>query len=254
MMKTALLLLASALVMSGAHADTMFDPAESEGWHWYNVQPDDEMEEVLQPAPAAPPMSPVERMEHLQRETKAALATAIMEPTVDNFARFKRLQDFWTTQASEFSMVAQKTMLVHPELDYNLQHSHYNGTAKLQQAADQAQQQDAIAQIAARYGVFLFYRGGEAIDMQMAETVKGFAQQYGISFIPVSVDGRTSPTLPQTRINSGQAERLGVTNFPALVLVDPKEGTARPLAWGFISQDDLAKRFLYVATDFKPNF
>lgn len=230
-----------------------FNPHDSEGWHWYNVQQPDQDDGNV-PAQLNPPLSPVERMEILQQETKAALATAIMEPTVANFARFKRLQDFWTTQASEFSMVAQKAMLVHPELDYNLQHSHYNGTAKLQQALDQSQQQDAIAQTAARFGVFLFYRGGDAIDLQLAETMKSFSQQYGVSFIPISIDGKVSASLPQTRINSGQAERLGITHFPALVLVEPKQGSARPLAYGFISQDDLAKRFLYVTTDFKPNF
>ncbi|SVW67688.1 conjugal pilus assembly protein TraF [Klebsiella pneumoniae] len=30
--------------------------------------------------------------------------------------------------------------------------------------------------------------------------------------------------------------------------------TVKPLSYGFISQDDLAKQFLYVSSDFKPNF
>ncbi|EHH4305660.1 hypothetical protein J7W32_003844 [Escherichia coli] len=37
-------------------------------------------------------------------------------------------------------------------------------------------------------------------------------------------------------------------------LVDPKQGSVRPLSYGFISQDDLAKQFLNVSEDFKPNF
>ncbi|EFN2455280.1 TPA: type-F conjugative transfer system pilin assembly protein TraF, partial [Escherichia coli] len=35
---------------------------------------------------------------------------------------------------------------------------------------------------------------------------------------------------------------------------DPKQGSVRPLSYGFISQDDLAKKFLNVSEDFKPNF
>ena len=50
------------------------------------------------------------------------------------------------------------------------------------------------------------------------------------------------------------AQRLGVKYFPAMMLVDPKQGSVRPLSYGFISQDDLAKQFLNVSEDFKPNF
>ena len=51
-----------------------------------------------------------------------------------------------------------------------------------------------------------------------------------------------------------RAQRLGVKYFPAMMLVDPKQGSIRPLSYGFISQDDLAKQFLNVSEDFKPNF
>lgn len=238
-----------------AVAIPLFDSSESEGWHWYNelqlTEDETESEPVILNQHA---LSPLQRMELLQKQTKEALSTAIMEPTVEHFARFKRLQDFWTTQASQFSMVAQQTMLIYPELDYNLKHSHYNGTARLQQAADLKQQAEGIREIARRYGVFMFYRGNEAVDAQLVGVVKEFTLAHAISLIPISVDGKVSDLLPQTRLDHGQAARLGVSYFPALILVDPKASDVRPLAYGFISQDDLAKRFLYVATDFKPNF
>lgn len=70
----------------------------------------------------------------------------------------------------------------------------------------------------------------------------------------VSVDGVINPLLPDSRTDQGQAQRLGVKYFPAMMLVDPKQGSVRPLSYGFISQDDLAKQFLNVSEDFKPNF
>ena len=42
--------------------------------------------------------------------------------------------------------------------------------------------------------------------------------------------------------------------IPALMLADPKSGAVKPVSYGFISQDDLAKQFLNVSTDFAPNF
>ena len=63
-----------------------------------------------------------------------------------------------------------------------------------------------------------------------------------------------NPMLPDSRTDQGQAEQLGVKFFPAMMLVNPKSGQVKPLSYGFISQDDLAKQFLYVSSDFKPNF
>ena len=43
-------------------------------------------------------------------------------------------------------------------------------------------------------------------------------------------------------------------SFPALMLVEPGSEQYQPLAWGFMTQDDLARRFLDVATDFKAQY
>ncbi|WP_171840560.1 conjugal transfer protein TraF, partial [Escherichia coli] len=76
--------------------------------------------------------------------------------------------------------------------------------------------------------------------------------EYNVALIPVSMDGARSEALPQTRPDSGQAQRLGVTHLPALFLVEPGAERYQPLAYGFMTQDDLMKRFLSVATDFAP--
>ncbi|PLR30060.1 type-F conjugative transfer system pilin assembly protein TraF [Chimaeribacter arupi] len=253
-MKKTLLMLILAMILP-AHAEDAPDTAltDPQGWHWYN-EPQEEDEQDAATPPPGPAMTPMEQMAALQKQTKERLAIAIMEPTVENFARFKQLQDFWTEQAGKFSMVAQQSMLAHPELDYNLKYSHYNGTAKTQLAADRAQEKSAIEQIASQYGVFFFYRGKEPMDNQLAQVVKSFSESNGIALISVSVDGMLSSSLPNSRYDSGQAQRLGVSFFPAMFLVDPKGEQTQPLAYGFISQDDLARRFLNVATGFKPNF
>jgi hypothetical protein len=66
--------------------------------------------------------------------TKRSLYEAILYPSSDNFVKYFRLQNYWTQQAGLFSMSAKKAMLENPELDYNLQYSHYNGTVKNQLA------------------------------------------------------------------------------------------------------------------------
>lgn len=46
--------------------------------------------------------------------------------------------------------------------------------------------------------------------------VQRFSDEYNVALIPVSMDGARSEALPQTRPDSGQAQRLGVTHLPAL--------------------------------------
>ncbi|EMX0826872.1 type-F conjugative transfer system pilin assembly protein TraF [Salmonella enterica] len=225
------------------------------GWQWYNEPAKSPAPETAEKAaPVRQDTDIMQKLATLQAATKRALYEAILYPGTENFVKYFRLQNYWTQQAGLFTMSAKKAMLAHPELDYNLQYSHYNGTVRNQLAADQAEQRKAISQLAERYGIMFFYRGQDPIDGQLAQVINGFRATYGLSVIPVSVDGVINPMLPDTRPDRGQAQRLGVKYFPAMMLVDPKQGSVRPLSYGFITQDDLAKQFLNVSEDFKPNF
>ncbi len=229
--------------------------AKDAGWQWYNESRRLQSEDPgASPAPPAGQPDIMEKLATLQQATKRAMYEAILYPGVENFTRYFRLQNYWTQQAGLFSMSAKKAMLEHPELDYNLQHSHYNGTVRNQLAADFADQRRAIETLAQHYGVMFFYRGQDPIDGQLVQVIKNFRETYHLSVIPVSVDGIVNPLLPDTRMDGGQASRLGIRYFPALMLADPKSGTVKPVSYGFISQDDLAKQFLNVSTDFAPNF
>ncbi|MCH9271851.1 type-F conjugative transfer system pilin assembly protein TraF [Pantoea ananatis] len=252
---------APVLADDGQSADAVITPAAPfTGWHWYNEpkkKPETPTPKVKPPQPGVPDFSkltPSEQADVLKGYTKEALNNAILHPSAENTATFLRWQKFWTDRASMFSQSFAVAQLDHPDLDYNLEHPHYNSTAPLQQARDQEEQNDAIKKLSGEYGLFYFYRGQDPIDAQMAGVVADFARLRHISLIPVSVDGTVSPQVPDSRTDAGQTARMGITHFPALFLVDPKSKNYRPLAYGFMTQDDLAKRFLNVATGFKPNF
>lgn len=225
------------------------------GWHWYN-EPVPEEENEPEPPEQIPlaSLSPTLQKKVMQKLTQEALDTAIMQPSPENAAKFMTLQRFWLTKAGQFERSTQKALLQTPSLDYNLEHSYYNSTVPSQLAELRTKEQKAIQELAAEYGLFFFYRGGEAIDNQLASIVSQFAEQYGVALIPISVDGTRSELLPNTRTDSGQIEKMQITHFPALFLVDPKSERYQPLAYGFMTQDALARRFLDIATDFKPNY
>ncbi|WP_241576711.1 type-F conjugative transfer system pilin assembly protein TraF [Rosenbergiella collisarenosi] len=230
------------------------------GWHWYNEPHKEKKEKKVdkKPTDEIPDISKMpiqEQVQVLQKYTKDALARAILYPeNSEATATFLRWQKFWTDHASYFSQSFAVAQLKHPDLDYNLQHSHYNAVSSIEAAKSQSVQDKAIEKIGQQYGLFLFYRGSDPIDSQMAGVVSSFAKAKHISILPITVDGVVVSNLPETKPDTGQAKSMGITHFPALFLVDPKTKKFEPIAYGFMTQDDLATRFLYVATGFKPNF
>lgn len=225
------------------------------GWHWYNEPQPEEDEEP--PEPEQIPLSslsPTLQKKVMQTLTEEALDTAIMQPSPQNALRYMAYQRFWLEQSGKFERSVKKGLLLDPTLDYNLEHSHYNSTVPLQLSQLQNKEKAAIQSLSAEYGVFFFYRGQDPLDNQLATVVRDFAQSHNIALIPVSVDGVRSEALPDTRPDTGQVAKMGITHFPALFLVDPKSEHYQPLAYGFMTQDALARRFLDVATDFKPNY
>lgn len=253
-----LLLLCSAMVQAD---EDITPPAKPfTGWHWYNEPTPADPPPPPKKKPAAPvipdfsKMTPVEQKNVLHEYTMEALNRAILYPSSANTARFLRWQKFWTDRASMFSQSFAVAQLNNPDLDYNLQYPHYNSMAPVMQARDQTAQKDAIADIAAHYGLFYFYKGADPVGVQMAGVVKDFAALHHISLIPVSVDGQVAPSVPDSRPDNGQSQAMHIRYFPALFLVDPSDRQYHPLAYGFMTQDDLSARFLNVATGFRPNF
>ncbi|ABP62904.1 type-F conjugative transfer system pilin assembly protein TraF [Enterobacter sp. 638] len=244
-----------------AIAEEIITPADPfTGWSWYNEPktPPDKYPKPQQPAPPTTipdlsKMTALEQAKVLKGYTMEALNRAILYPTRENTATFLRWQKFWTDRGSMFSQSFAAAQLSHPDLDYNLEYPHYNSMAPFVQTRDQQTQQNAVAQLSQQYGLFYFYRGSDPIDVQMAGVVADFAKTNGISLIPVSVDGQVAATLPQSRPDTGQSHTMNISHYPALFLVDAKSKNYRALSYGFMTQDDLSKRFLNVATGFKPH-
>ena len=258
-MKPCFYALALLVVSLSATAEDIVTPADPfTGWFWYNEPktPPEKPKKTSPPPPQAVPdlskLSAQEQAKVLRGYTMEALNRAILYPTRENTATFLRWQKFWTDRGSMFSQSFAAAQLSHPDLDYNLEYPHYNSMAPFVQTRDQQARQNAVEQIAQRYGLFYFYRGSDPIDIQMAGVVADFAKTNGISLIPVSVDGQVAASLPQSRPDSGQSRTMSITHFPALFLVDPKGKTFRALSYGFMTQDELSKRFLNVSTGFKP--
>lgn len=234
---------------------TNYDPAR--GWQFYNLPKEKKEKERPIPEMIIPKeeelkeLTPSEQMKLIQEKMQEARDTAVMNPTPQNIAIYKTYQDYFVRKSSEFSAKWEQMLLEYPDLDYNLKSPHYNATAPILEAEERKKQNEAIEYMSERYGIFYFYRGKEAIDKELSRTIKGFSEGYGLTIMPISVDGEFVKEFPQSKVESGQAASMNIRHFPALFLVDPKNNVYKPLSYGFITQDDLARRVFNVIWGFQ---
>lgn len=228
--------------------------SDPQGWQWYNESQEQDEDPQLEQQQAPTPRSATELKKQLQQATQEAMDRAILFSSPDNFATYMRWQNFWTGKAGDFTQSAKQAMLKYPELDYNLRYSHYNGTVKDQLEMDRQKERKAISELSKKYGIFFFYRGNMPIDKLLGSVINNFSKDNEISIIPISVDGVINPDLPNSKIDTGQSKKMGINYFPAIFLVDPKNESYQPLAYGFVTSDALSKQFLNIATDFKGEY
>jgi len=255
------------------------------GWHWYNELPfvkekkerderqmknEQKEQEEQEKQEKREKQEKQENVANKEEESSLASTTAVIEikklrglveeakakailvPTEVNVRDYISLQNYVAAKATVFSQVWQKVLLDYPDLDLRVVSPTQSAIQSVVYEERRKREIEAIKYFRERYGLLFFYRGNNPLDSELAMVVNTFVQENNISFIPISVDGKALDMFATSgKINSGQAEKLGVRHFPALILVDPGGKKVRPLNYGFISSTELRERFLHLATDFK---
>lgn len=242
-------------VNSYANEPPSTDYKPAVGWQFYNLPKppkEKQLKKQLEISPPLKELSASEQIELIQKKLKEAKDNAIMNPTPDNIATYKVYQDYFVEKATAFSVKWEEMLLKYPELDYNIKNSFYNASVPIKEAIRRKEEVNAIELVNQTYGFFFFYRGNNPLDNKLSEIIKTFAAQYKLTIIPISVDGRINAEFPESRRDMGQAMKMGIKHFPALYLVNPKKGDYKPIAYGFITPDDLARRVLNIVSGFKP--
>lgn len=219
---------------------------------WYNLPKEIiEDEEPKQKGIPFNQLSYTERDAVLRYYTMEALHKARQTKSVKDMRTFLALQDYWLKESSRFKRLFQKTLMLYPEYDYSVTHPTSSMGTKLLDALREKNQKKILEKLSKTKGLLFFYRGKNSFDQKQIPIIRDFTKRFGFSLIPVAVDGQGSDLLPDSRMDGGQADALGVRFFPALLLVDPKTKTSLPVSFGFTTQDVLQERLALVATEFK---
>ena len=224
------------------------------GWHWYNIPAKEVVKKQTETKVIFASLSPSQQVAVLHFYTINALNKATLHPTEKNIANYVMWQNFWTEKASDFTQNWRKMLLNRPSLDYSIAHPHENNAAKIEATLLNQAQDKAIKKMAQSYGLFFFYEGNSEVSRKLAPIIAQFAKSKNFSLIPISVDGERLEVLPNSKIDSGQARKLGIHFFPVLMLVNPKTKQIKPVNYGFITLDELSYRLLNVATNWKRRY
>lgn len=241
---------------------------EAQGWRWYNEPKPVKIQKQPPPEPitpqafvnTTPPANPQPRtmtateqmkwfhsyMEEVQNES------VINSTDVDKVMEFMYLSKFIEGKTTEYGMSWKEALIKDPSLNYRLEHPTESIARQTQNAMTKQKKINAVQEMQQKgYGLFFVYNGEAPLDKVLAPSIQDFATQYNIELLGISLDGVKLDSINDNRDNQG---KLDIDATPALLLVHPSTNEIKPLAYGFISQEELLGRFLNVATDYAPDF
>ncbi|MDO6414401.1 conjugal transfer protein TraF [Sphingomonas sp. BIUV-7] len=205
-------------------------------------------------APAvAPTPTAAERMERITTELRELKARAILEPSQENITAYVRFQRAQLDRSSMFADMWQRAVWQDPSLDYTLQRP-VNTLGKREWLDDRKVDRDrALVRLSQRYGLFYFFAQSCGACEIFSPILKSVADSHNLSVMAVSTDGGPSPVFRNYVVDSGQRERMGLTDkvTPAVVLFDTKTRRVIPVGYGVMAADELMDR-IFTLTETQP--
>ena len=227
------------------------------GWFWYD-DPRPAQTEPAKPEPSAipstnapiTPQRPRELLEFeaLQRRIEDLRNIAIINPSERNVRNYLDIQNVVIEKASTFADVAQRVLWASPDLDPTVTGRPVNAKALEVFDREQAQARASnVAQLSQTHALFFFFRSDCPYCHQFAPLLKDFEARFGLSIVPISIDGGGLPAFRTPKVDNGIARTLDVRQVPALFLAEPRSGTITPIGYGVLSESELLER-IHVVT------
>ena len=241
----------------------IFYRSGAEGWHWYKdpVEEEPQPEELLPPpeppkaeAPAQEPEKQIAKgpepfsLKWVKEMLPKYQERAWDNPTPENVQAFFLIQRFAMDRANKFADVAQQVVIGNTLLDESMRRPLATFASQKVDRDMASRTDDILKRISQHAGIFFFFKS----DCQYCEAqapILGFLErEYGFSILAVSIDGGElqSRKFENTRVDTGQAAKLGVMATPAIFLMN-EEGQFTAIAQSVLAYSDLKQRILLVA-------
>ena len=232
-----LLMLMGCCLLSGVVQAGNYYAEHEVGWFWYDDPKEVTVEHPMTPTPQS--TDPNVIVNTAKQRINTALNQAIVSPTVENITKYIELQEAMGARAETISTVWQQALLKRPDLNYSLKHPTNNVALQVYHEEESRKKETAVAAFAKKTGLFFFYKSTCPYCQRFAPILKSFAARYGLTVIPVTMDGIPLPEFPDSRTDNGQSKQFQVTVTPSLFAVNPYTQKAVPVAYGLTSETEL---------------
>lgn len=237
-----------------SHTHANFYDRHAEGWHWY--EPRNQKTEIRdqkkigqkdkvklkEPDKLNTQNDPIIQLEAFKKEVERLKAIAVLNPTTQNVMAYMVIQKELMDRSTRFAQKWMEVVYQTPSLDYTLHHptSQVGRHVYLDQTRETLEKK--IRSLSQTHGLFFFYSGNCPYCKQFAPIVKSFAAKYHWEILAISLDGEILPEFPDSKIDNGSAEALGVKVVPALLAIQPRSGKVIPLSHGISTHDQIEDR------------
>lgn len=229
------------------------------GWKWYNEHKVHSASPKKEPTPLpsntrTTVMSATQQMQWFHQTYEEVKADATIHPEdEDKYLKLMQLNHFIGEKTTQTGMTFKKLLLKYPEYSYVKDRPVEQAARSTYHQQERQKKIDMVDKMKLEgWGFFFVYEGHDPLTQSLAPSMQQFADTYDIELLGVSNDGVFIDNIRQNRLNNN---KVVVPFTPALILVNPTTSEFKPLAYGFISQNDLLGRFYNVATNYhSPDF
>lgn len=228
-----------------------FFEAHSDGWFWYQdfsaeTKKPEKIKEFNDFSPQNSLQNPTDTMLTFRQKVEDSLNLAILSPTSENLKNYAAQYFDVIRRGQRFTDAYKVMVLNHPQYDYTLKFP----TNHLVQPIFAREQvkitESKIRQFSKNHGFFFFLASRCQYCHAFAPVVKQFVQKYGISVVPITLDGGALPEFPNANPDNGAAKALNVYSLPALYAVNPHTKQIIPIANGALSLSELEENILKI--------
>lgn len=236
----------------------------NQGWQFYSeIIPDPALKAVIEKAHSGngkvsskktDPYPYTTAMEDLRKSFAEIQNRYLLNPTQDNTIAWQKSIIAVEKMGQRAALARVKMLLTHPELSYRASNPTESNARQIANIRHLDKQKQMTREIAKTHVMLFFYDAADQNAESLAPSIAQFADDYGFTFKGMPL---TNQTLSAIKDNSNHpisnlnlAHKLGVTVFPAIVLVNPVAGTAQPVAYGYISTNELLEMLYMIGTNY----
>lgn len=219
------------------------------GWNFYCHDEKKEEEKTERNIPIKTQEDYKDQLTKIKQTLEDKKAKAVIYPTEENIKDYMAYQKMVLNRSGTFADQWRRVIWKTPELDYTLKRP--VSKAGKEAWIDKRNQdiESVVRTINERYGVFFVFRSDCPYCHRYAPILKSFQNKYGITIMPISIDGGVIPGWENAVINKGQIEKMGVeiTAVPTTLLFDKETKKVIQIGSGVLSHSELEER-IYATT------